>query len=73
MASDRIFGRLDIFTDRLGVETLLDEVFQALSDKEADDVLDHIGRMWDIDEDEDSEESEDEESEDEESDFEDDE
>lgn len=73
MASNRIFDRLNIFTDIIGVEQLLDEVFQALSDKEADDVLDHIGRMWDIDEEENDEEDEEEESEDEDEESEDDE
>jgi hypothetical protein len=63
MASDRIFERLSIFTDHMEPEALLDEVFQALSDMEADSVLDHIGRMWDIPEDEESDDEVEEEDE----------
>jgi hypothetical protein len=70
MASNRIFDRLAIFTDYMEPAVLLDEVFQGLSDKEAGEILDHIGAMWDIpeenDEDETDEDEEDEEQEEEE-------
>ena len=66
MASNRIFDRLAIFTDYMEPAALLDEVFHALSDKEADEILDHIGAMWDIPEDNDEDEADEDEEEQEE-------
>lgn len=59
MASNRIFERLERLREQMSAEDLLDEVFHALSDVEADDILQHIEDMWDIvDEDEEDEDEE---------------
>jgi len=64
MASSRIFDRVDILLQHFTPDQLVDEIFQGLSDSEADSIIDHIERMWDISEDE-EEEYDDEEFEDE--------
>lgn len=51
MASTRIFDRVDILLQHFTPDQLVDEIFQGLSDSEADSIIDHIMRMWDIDED----------------------
>lgn len=51
MASTRIFDRVDILLQHFTADQLVDEIFQGLSDSEADSIIDHIERMWDIDED----------------------
>lgn len=51
MASTRIFDRVDILLQHFTADQLVDEIFQGLSDSEADSIIDHIMRMWDIDED----------------------
>ena len=50
MASTRIFERVDILLQHFTPDQLVDEIFQGLSDSEADSIIDHIMRMWDIDE-----------------------
>ena len=50
MASTRIFERVDILLQHFTPDQLVDEIFQGLSDSEADSIIDHIERMWDIDE-----------------------
>lgn len=52
MASSRIFERVDILLQHFTPDQLVDEIFQGLSDSEADSIIDHIERMWDIDEEE---------------------
>jgi hypothetical protein len=64
MASSRIFDRVDVLLQHFTPDQLVDEIFQGLSDSEADSIIDHIERMWDISEDE-EEEYDDEEFEDE--------
>jgi hypothetical protein len=64
MASSRIFNRVDVLLQHFTPDQLVDEIFQGLSDSEADSIIDHIERMWDIGEDE-EEEYDDEEFEDE--------
>jgi hypothetical protein len=64
MASSRIFDRVDVLLQHFTPDQLVDEIFQGLSDSEADSIIDHIERMWDISEDE-EEEFDDEEFEDE--------
>jgi len=64
MASSRIFDRVDVLLQHFTPDQLVDEIFQGLSDSEADSIIDHIERMWDIGEDE-EEEYDDEEFEDE--------
>jgi hypothetical protein len=51
MASTRIFDRVDVLLQHFTPDQLVDEIFQGLSDSEADSIIDHIERMWDIDED----------------------
>ena len=51
MASSRIFDRVDVLLQHFTPDQLVDEIFQGLSDSEADSIIDHIERMWDIDED----------------------
>ena len=58
MASSRIFNRVDVLLQHFTPDQLVDEIFQGLSDTEADSILDHIERMWDIGE-EDEEDYED--------------
>lgn len=65
MASNRIFERLERLREQMSAEDLLDEVFHALSDVEADDILQHIEDMWDIVDDEDEEDEDEEEDSDE--------
>ena len=48
MASNRIFSRVDVLLQHFTPDQLVDEIFQCLSDTEADSVIDHIERMWDI-------------------------
>jgi hypothetical protein len=48
MASNRVFNILEEFLEYFDSATLLDEVFQGLSDVEAMDILDHIARMHDL-------------------------
>ena len=50
MASTRIFERVDILLQHFTPDQLVDEIFQGLSDSEAHSIIDHIERMWDIDE-----------------------
>ena len=66
MASTRIFDRLDFLLQHFTADQLVDEIFQGLSDSEADSIIDHIERMWDLDE---EAEDEDEDFEDDEEDF----
>jgi len=55
MASSRIFDRVDVLLQHFTPDQLVDEIFQGLSDSEADSIIDHIERMWDISEDEEDE------------------
>jgi len=59
MASSRIFERVDILLQHFTPDQLVDEIFQGLSDSEADSIIDHIERMWDIDEEEEEDYEED--------------
>ena len=66
MASAYVFDRLHHLLEYMDAEKVLDEVFQALSSNEANDILEHIERHWDIPSlEDDLEEEDDEEEEDE--------
>jgi len=65
MNKDELYG---IFTEMkmmLGADALLEELFQAMSSKEAQENLEHIDQMWDLglfsEEDEEEDDDEDEE------------
>jgi len=48
MASNGPFSRLSRLLEYMPAEQLLDEVFQALSDKQAYEIIEHIEDMWDL-------------------------
>lgn len=52
MASNSTYDRMTRLLEYMPAEQLLDEVFQALSDTEANSILEHIEDMWDLAEDE---------------------
>jgi hypothetical protein len=51
MASNSTYDRMTRLLEYMPAEQLLDEVFQALSDTEANSILEHIEDMWDLAED----------------------
>ena len=53
MASNSTYDRMTRLLEYMPAEQLLDEVFQALSDTEANSILEHIEDMWDLAEDDD--------------------
>jgi hypothetical protein len=64
MASNGPFNKLERLLQYMPAETLLNEVFQGLSDTEAYDILEHIENMWDLREDDEEKEYEEETDED---------
>ena len=52
MASNSTYDRMTRLLEYMPAEQLLDEVFQALPDTEANSILEHIEDMWDLAEDE---------------------
>ena len=59
MASNSTYDRMTRLLEYMPAEQLLDEVFQALSDTEANSILEHIEDMWDLAEDDDDYEDDD--------------
>ena len=59
MPSNSTYDRMTRLLEYMPAEQLLDEVFQALSDTEANSILEHIEDMWDLAEDDDYEDDDD--------------